>query len=268
MATVATPIGPPIGTLSRERYTPETPISRRVASGEAHSAVEDPVNVGQTERWLSLIGGGLLALQGLRQESLAGLGLATLGGALIYRGLSGHCHLYQALGIDTARHRHGPASSVAAGEGFKITQAVTIDRPPEEVYRYFRDLENLPRFMTHLISVTEEGERTHWKAKAPAGLSVSWDAEVISQEPGRLLAWRSLEGSQVATAGSVHFDPAPGGRGTEVRVTLKYDPPGGTLGGWVAWLFGKEPSRQIGEDLRRLKSLLEGGEIPTAVGQP
>src|SRR2546430_110214 len=100
-----------------------------------------------------------------------------------------------------------------------------------------------------------------------AGMSVSWDAEIINEEPNRLIAWRSLEGSQVSTAGSVHFTPAPGDRGTEVRVVLKYDPPGGKLGGWLAWLFGADPECEIQEDLRRFKQLTEAGEIPTIEGQ-
>src|SRR5438093_1363742 len=104
--------------------------------------------------------------------------------------------------------------------------------------------------------------------RGPAGLKVEWDAEIINEEPNRLIAWRSLEGSQVSTAGSVQFNPAPGGRGTEVVVTLKYDPPGGKLGSWLAWLFGEEPSLQVRDDLRRFKQLAEAEEVPTTQGQP
>src|SRR5262249_48373258 len=125
----------------------------------------------------------------------------------------------------------------------------------DALYRRWRDLAGLPRFMEHLVSVTEHGPRSHWVAKAPVGLTVEWDAELVNDQPGRLIAWRSLEGSQVDTAGSVHFNPAPSGRGTEVVVELKYDPPGGRLGSWLAWLFGREPSVQVREDLRRFKQL-------------
>ena len=122
--------------------------------------------------------------------------------------------------------------------------------------------------MQHLKSVTTEGLRSRWTAKAPAGMSVEWDAEIINDRPNRLIAWRSLEGSCVSTAGSVHFTPAPDGRGTEVLVELKYDPPAGKLGSWLASLFGEEPGRQIGDDLRRFKQLMEAGDAATTPRQP
>src|SRR5262245_43497596 len=224
--------------------TATTPISRTVASGRMRvgSAV-DSANVGDVERWLSIAGGGLAVAAGLSRGTLPGFGIAALGGALLYRGLTGYCPLYASLGLRTSE-AHSPAAGVAAGHGFKITRAVTVNRPASEVYRVWRDLEGLPRFMSHLVSVKAEDSRSHWVARAPAGMQVEWDAEIVNDEPGRLLAWRSLEGSQIATAGTVHFRQAPGGRGTEVHVTLKYDPPGGKLGSWLAWLFGQEPSQQ------------------------
>jgi uncharacterized membrane protein len=121
--------------------------------------------------------------------------------------------------------------------------------------------------MSHLKSVQKEGSRSHWVAKAPAGLSAEWDAEIVNDKPGRLIAWRSLEGSEVRTAGSVHFNPTPDGRGAEVLVELKYDPPGGKLGTWLAWLFGEDPGRQIREDLERFKGMMEGGEASAVRGQ-
>jgi uncharacterized membrane protein len=245
-----------------------TPISREIAGGQLRpGSVADEVNVGDVERWLSLAGGTLLAAYGLRERSAVGLGLAALGGSLVYRGLTGHCPMYSALDVSTAR-RHNPAAAVAADEGVKVVRAVTINRPVAELYRHWQDLESLPRFMRHLESVTSDGKRSHWVAKGPAGTRVEWDAEIINEEPNRLIAWRSLEGSQVSTAGSVHFTPLSHGRGTEVRVTLKYDPPAGKLGSWLAWLFGEEPGRQIREDLRRFKQLVETGEAPTVAGQP
>jgi uncharacterized membrane protein len=222
-------------------------------------------NVGEAERWLSVLGGGFLALQGLRRGTLAGLGLAAVGGGLIYRGLSGHSHVYGALGLDT--RAHGPATSVRAGQGYKVACALTIGRPPEELYRFWRNFENLPRIMPDLLSVKVEGNRSHWVARGPAGSRAEWDAEIHNEEPNRLIAWRSLEGSQVDTAGSVHFTPAPGGRGTEVRVTLKYDPPVGGVGRLAAWLSAQDPERQVRESLRRFKQLMEAGEVPTVEGQ-
>jgi uncharacterized membrane protein len=147
--------------------------------------------------------------------------------------------------------------------------AVTIKRPVEEVYRFWRDLTNLPRFMIHLESVKPaDNERTHWKANAPAGRTVEWDAEVVEDTPNQRIAWRSLEGSQVPNSGSVSFAPAPGEGGTEVRVELSYDPPGGALGKVVAKLFGEEPQQQITDDLRRLKQVLETGEVVLSEGSP
>jgi uncharacterized membrane protein len=147
--------------------------------------------------------------------------------------------------------------------------AVTIKRPVEEVYRYWRDLTNLPSFMIHLAAVEPAGDgRSHWTANAPAGRTVEWDAEVVEDTPNQRIAWRSLEGSQVPNAGSVWFRPAPGGGGTEVRVELGYDPPGGALGKVVAKLFGEEPQQQITDDLRRLKQVLETGEVVRTEGSP
>lgn len=242
-----------------------TPIGRKVASGQvAPGGADNGVNVHDIERLISLAGGGAAALYGLQRGSLV---LTALGGSLLYRALSGHCPLYSALGVNTA-DGHTPAASVAADAGVKVVRAFTVNRPAEELYRHWRNLEGLPRFMKHLKSVTEKGDRSHWVAYGPAGTEVSWDAEIINEEPNRLIAWRSLEGSTIATAGSVQFRPAPAGRGTEIVVTLKYDPPGGKLGSWLAWLFGEEPSLQVRDDLRRFKQLAEAEEIPTTQGQP
>jgi uncharacterized membrane protein len=224
-------------------------------------------NVGDTERMLSVLGGGFLALRGLCQGDLGGAALALAGGSLLYRGLTGHCSVYSALGMHTTAPE-GRRASVAAGQGVKVVRAVTIDRPAAELYAAWRDFECLPQFMRHLVSVRQEGQRSHWVARAPAGATVAWDAEIVNEEPGRLIAWRSLPGAPVALAGSVHFTQAPAGRGTEVRVELKYDPPGGRAASWLAWLLGEEPSRQIREDLLRFKQLHEAGEIATVQGQP
>jgi uncharacterized membrane protein len=225
------------------------------------------VNVGEIERLASTVGGAAQAVFGLAKGHLVGLALAGVGGSLVYRGLTGHCQLYETMGIDTARQPHGRRARVRAGHGFKVERAVTINKSPEELYRFWRDFRNLPRFMRHLQSVSVAGDgRSHWVAKAPAGTTVEWDAEVINEKPNELIAWRSLAGS-VNNAGSVHFERAPGGRGTEVKGTLKYDPPAGRLGAWVAWLFGEEPDQQVADDLRRFKQMVETGEIPTTAGQ-
>lgn len=143
-----------------------------------------------------------------------------------------------------------------------VKKAVTVNRPAAELYQYWHDFENLPRFMQHLVSVQVDGEkRSHWTAQAPAGATVEWDAEIVADRPDELIAWRSLAGAAVDNAGEVRFAPAPGGRGTEVRVELQYDPPGGALGATVAKLFGEEPAQQVADDLRHFKQVLETGEI-------
>ena len=224
-------------------------------------------NVGDIERLACVAAGGALGIYGLSRGSLGGGALALLGGALLYRGLTGHCHLYQALGLNT-REKHGPATSVPAGRGIKVEKVITINRPADELYRYWRQLENLPCFMSHLESVRQlNTKRSHWLAKGPLGTTVAWDAEIITDKPGRTIAWRSLQGSEVDTAGSVHFTPLPGNRGTEVRVVLKYDPPAGKVGAMVAKMLGEAPERQIEEDLRHFKQITESGELPTAGGQ-
>jgi len=216
------------------------------------------VNVNEAERVLSTVGGGALAVYGLSRGSLEGLFLAALGGCFVYRGLSGHCNFYGALGVSTAG-REGPFTSVPAGHGVKVEKTVTINRPAEDLYRYWRNFENLPRFMRHLESVTVNGDRSHWVAKAPLGMSVEWDAEVYTDRRGEVISWRSLDGSEVDTAGSVHFTPVQGGRATEVRVVLKYDPPAGKVGAALARWLGEAPEQQIEEDLHEFQRLMGAG---------
>lgn len=232
---------------------------------------QSSTNVGPTERLASAIGGGALALYGLTRGTYGGIALALVGGSLVYRGATGHCNLYEAMGVNTASELSGenPRVSVKGGSGIKVEKSMTINRSPEELYRFWRNFENLPRVMSHLESVHVTGEnRSHWVAKAPAGTTVEWDAEIYNEKENQMIAWRSLEGADVDNAGSVHFQPATGGRGTEVRVVLKYDPPGGVLGAAIAKLFGEEPEQQIQEDLRRFKQVMETGETATTEGQP
>ena len=144
----------------------------------------------------------------------------------------------------------------------RTKRSITIGKPVEEIYAFWRDFQNLPQFMRHLESVTVTGDkRSHWVAKAPAGKRVEWDAETVEDRENELISWRSLPGSDVYNAGTVRFQPAPGGRGTEVRVELEYDPPFGKLGSKVAMLWREEPGQQIQDDLRHLKQVLETGEI-------
>jgi uncharacterized membrane protein len=139
---------------------------------------------------------------------------------------------------------------------------VRINRPLEEVYTWWRDFENLPTFMRHLESVDVlDARRSHWKVKAPAGMTVEWEAEIVEDEPNRLIAWRSLPGADVENSGIVRFEAAPVGHGTQVTVSLRYEPPGGVVGRAFAKLFGEEPEQQVREDLRALRQVLETGEV-------
>lgn len=223
-------------------------------------------NVHDYERYASAIGGGALAVYGLTRGSLGGIILAAIGGGLLYRGTTGHCNVYEAIGINTAEGSSN--ATVSKERGIRVQKSVTINRSPEELYSFWRDFKNLPRFMNHLESVNVTGEkRSHWVAKAPAGTTVEWDAEIINEKENELIAWRSLEGADVDNSGSVRFQPAQGGRGTEVKIEIQYTPPGGVLGAAIAKLFGEEPQQQVDEDLRRFKQLMEAGEIPTSQGQ-
>jgi uncharacterized membrane protein len=206
-----------------------------------HGAKGDPTarhtNVGQAERIASAVGGGLLALYGLRQKNAAGALLALAGGALAQRGITGHCQVYGALGMNTAERgeggllekKHGRAAVLDASKAIKVERAMTINMPADELYRFWRNFENLPRIMDHLESVTVlDSRRSHWKAKAPAGQSVEWDAEIIHEEPNRLISWRSVHEATVPK------------------------------------LFGEEPDIQVREDLRRFKAMMEAGEVPNS----
>lgn len=212
---------------------------------------------GDLERWASLLGGGALVLMGLRERSLKGVLTAVAGGGLVYQGATGTSTLSQiqdAVGLDSA---------------IRVEKTVTINRPASELYAVWRDFNNLPRFMRHLKSVTVTGDRrSHWVANAPLGTDVEWDAEIITDEPDHMIAWTALPGADIENSGFVRFQPATGGRGTEVKVVMEYNPPGGALTAALARLFGEEPEQQIGDDLSRFKQLMEAGEIATNEGQP
>ncbi len=228
------------------------------------------VNITRAERIASAIGGGLLTAMGLQRRSPTGIAMALIGGDLLRRGITGHSYAYEAMGIRTAPLGQGAeTTSVPYELGVRVDQAITIARPRNEVYQFWRSVANLPRFMKNLVSVTNyEGNRSHWVAKGPAGRTVQWDAVIHNERPNEMIAWRSLPGSDVDHAGSVWFKDAPAGRGTEVTVELQYNPPAGALGAIFASLWGKEPSQEIQEDMHRLKELLELGEVLTVEGQP
>jgi len=224
-------------------------------------------NINSMERLASVVAGTMLTMHGMRRRGTGGALTAAAGAELIRRGATGHCFCYELFGISTAPQ--SPGTSVPYPLGIRVDSSVTIHRPVETVYQYWRRLENLPKFMRHLKSVTvTDGTHSHWVALAPRGKTVEWDAEIITDIENEKIAWRSLPGSKVQNAGSVQFRPAPGDRGTVITVELQYNPPAGIVGAAVAWMSGEEPSLQIRDDLHRLKQALEAGEVPTIEGQP
>lgn len=223
------------------------------------------INVGTVERRAS-IATGIAMLSYLirkRPHMLIGLPMGLEAGYMLYRGATGHCVIYQAMDINRGENGHA---------GIKVQRAVTVDKPREELYRIWRNFENLPRFMTHLqkVSVDELGDdkRSHWVAKAPLGREIQWDSEITEERQYEYLAWRSLPGAIVESMGSVEFADAPQGRGTIVKVTMQYHPIGGSMAAALAKVFGEEPDVQVREDLRHFKQMMEAGEIPSIDGQP
>lgn len=212
------------------------------------------------DNWLALGTGALLLVAGASRRSTVGAWLAVSSTPLLYRGITGRWPdvLNGHAQRDSTRHALG-------GErGIHVRESVRLEVPVGDVYRFWRRLGNLPQFMTHLERVTETDGTSHWVASGPGGLAVEWDAEIINEIENEVIAWRSLPGSDVVTAGSVTFDAARGGRSTQVNVHLQYAPPAGKAGALVASLFGREPSQTVREDLRHFKQLLEAGEIPRA----
>ena len=224
---------------------------------------DEGVNVGKTERVVSVVAAAAVAAVGLRRKRLRPL-LLPVAGSLFSRGVTGRCAVNRALGRNSAKgSRVSPVASVRRGEGTKVEKSIIVNRPVHDVYEFWRNFENLPRFMDHLESVTVIDEnRSHWIAKAPAGTRVEWDAVIHNEVEGELIAWRSLPGADINNAGSVHFSPVMGETGqTEVRVVLSYEPPAGKVGVAVAKLLGEEPSKQVADDLRRFKQVMEASEI-------
>ena len=244
-----------------------------MAAPGVHIPPEQPTvqhNVGDLERVVSLVLGGVAALGALsslgRRRPLRALLLMALGGDMLYRGTTGYSPLYNALGVtsDDATFASNPLS-----RAISFKESITIMKSPSELYGFWRDFRNLPSVMTCLERVDLiDGTRSHWVAKGPGRVSVEWDAEIVQDEPGEIISWRSLEGSEVYNRGSVRFEPATAGRGTVISVQLTYRPPAGLIGAAIVRLMGCSPAQVIKEDLRHLKQQMETGETPTTEGQP
>ena len=226
----------------------QEPVSRRV-------------NIGMAERAASLATGvGLLSYILVRRPKLT-LPLGLEAGYMLYRGATGHCVFYQMLDINRSENGMG---------GIKVQRSLTINRPRDQLFRIWRNTENLPRFMKHLKSVkvdATDNARSHWVVTGPLGRDIEWDSEIIEERENEYIAWSSLPGCIVESRGSVQFMDAPGDRGTILYILMEYQPPAGSLGAAFAKLFGEEPSQQIRDDLRHFKQIMETGEVATAEGQ-
>lgn len=233
-------------------HNPALPAARK----EPHQT-----NVSAPERILSLIAGTALITYGLRRGGWQGISLAVTGGGLTLRSATGYCAVYEALGINTEEE-------TPQTKGVHVEAAITIDRPIEDLYAYWRNFENQPLISSHIQSVTITGEKTsHWVAEGPGKKLVIWDAELIQDIPNERLTWKTLPGSEIDHAGTIRFKAAPGDRGTEVRVSMQYYPPSGSVGAAVAKLFKREPSLEAADALKRFKRIMETGEVVKTDGQ-
>jgi len=217
-------------------------------------------NVGKMERIPSAIAGAALVAYGLSRRNLPGFVIAVAGGEMLYRGATGRCPIYSAIGVNTSKKGANPDAVVFHNQGVQVRESVTIDQTVGKLYAFWRNFENLPKFMEHLQSV-EIIDKTHsrWVAKGPAGRKIEWNAEIINEVPNELIAWKSMPGASVPHAGSVLFKKM-GKNSTMLTVEMDYAPPAGPLGAAVARIMGEEPSTQIREDLLRFKELVEAEE--------
>jgi uncharacterized membrane protein len=212
----------------------------------------------ELERWAGVAMATAVVAYGLSRRSLSGAALAAAAAPLAYRGVTGAWPGFSNGASDTR-------VALAGGRGIHVREAIRFEVPLEVVYVFWRRLENLPLFMTHIQQVRDlGGGRSHWVAEGPADIPVEWDAEIINEVPNKVIGWRSIAGSDIATAGSVHFSTVRQGRSTQVSVNLQYAAPGGRASQLLAFVLGRDPAHMIREDLRRVKQLLEAGEIPRA----
>lgn len=231
---------------------------------------DSKVNVGDSERMLSgLVGGAFLLLAAQQKKSWLSSSAALMGLSMLGRGWTGNCKIYRELGIDSS---HGGHQLVIPGSMLngtvKVQKTVTIKGTPAQIYQFWRKFDNLPSFMQNLESVSETAPgRTHWVARGPGDLQLEWDARIHEDTTNERISWTTVDDSPIHHNGSVSFREDPNGRGTQVKVVLRYDIPGGRLGQGLAKLLGSEPGQQLDADLRRLKMFLETGEVARTDGQ-
>jgi uncharacterized membrane protein len=220
-------------------------------------------NMGAIDRSIAGVLGAAFVGLGVTRRSLPSM-IASIagGGVLLAISASGYCPFYHALSIDNARKGTAQPSNYF-DEGIHVVVSYFIAKPAEKLFAFWRNFENLPKFMNHVKSVICKGSnRSHWVARGPAGIEVEWDAEIINEEPNRLISWRTVGEADVDSAGTVLFVPAVDGRGTRVHVNLDYIPPAGRVGQAMAKIFGEDPAQIIRDDLRRFKEIMETGNIP------
>jgi uncharacterized membrane protein len=231
---------------------------------------EDRTNIGDGQRVLSGLAGLSFLLAGLSRRSWSGAALTMVGIGFLHRAISGYCLAFEAMGINmTGNNQAGLAHNtnrlgrrkVHTNRATRVQRAIEINRPPHELYRFWRSLENLPRIMNHLDAVQVFNDRlSHWTVKTlPGSHKLEWDAEIINDEENHRIGWRSLEGADVDNTGSVEFKPMADGKRTWLTVTLQYEPPGGKLGTAIAKWSGEDPEIQLAEDLQRFKEQMETG---------
>lgn len=230
---------------------------------------KDGVNVGNSERLASGLLGGALMLMATREKTWFTKPLALVGISLLGRGVSGKCAVYKQLGVTSAQGGHHLALPGGLfNRTVKVQKTVTVKVTRAEVYAFWRKFENLPSFTQNLISVSEtEPGLTHWVARGPNELRLEWDARIHEDTPNERISWTTTDESKVQHNGSVSFREAPAGRGTEIKVVLRYDIPAGVVGQALAKMLGDEPGQQLDADLRRLKMVLETGEVARTDGQ-
>jgi uncharacterized membrane protein len=235
------------------------------------SGSDEGTNVSGLERTVSVLAGSAVTLYGLRRGGASGLLVSLLGGAALKRGLSGRCDVYAALGVSTAEEGagRGQGLSLGARRTIDMSAAATVRNSADELYRLWKDPQNLTRFMTFLDRVEQISDtRARWWLNAPVGPVLEFEAEVIDDVAGERIAWRAVEGAMIEHTGEVEFRPAPADRGTEVRLTLHFRPPGGAVGAALLRLFDGAAELKLRGDLKRFKQWVETGEVATTEGQP
>lgn len=230
-----------------------------------NTPLQTDVNITGRARDVSLLGGLFLLGFALIKRGRLGAASAVFGSTLVYQAVTGVSQIYRLLKVNRAVHNPTAAINVPHEQGHNVRTSITINRPAHEIYAFWRDFVNLPEFMPDLKSVVIQNDRhSRWSVVGPLGMDISWDAEIISDEPDYMISWRSLKNPYVDHAGSVYFKPAPSQQGTEVQVEMKYLLIGGTAGEAFAKILGHSPKNKVDESLKRLKQILETGSTATA----